>query len=120
MKSSMTLLILKGLISGAVIVTVSELAKKNNTAASIVHSLPLVSLLAFIWLYAGTKDAALIGRHAYGTFWFVLPTLPMFLLMPWLIKKTGGFWPGLGAGVLITIALYFLTMRLLKAAGVNL
>lgn len=116
----MTLLILKGLLSGAIIVTVSELAKKNNTAASIVHSLPLVSLLAFIWLYAGTKDAALIGRHAYGTFWFVLPTLPMFLLMPWLVKKAGGFWLALGAGVLLTVALYFLTMRLLKAAGVNL
>ena len=120
MKTPMTLLILKGLISGAVIVTVSELAKKNNTAASIVHSLPLVSLLAFIWLYTGTKDAALIGRHAYGTFWFVLPTLPMFLLMPWLIKTTGGFWPALSAGILLTIALYFLTMRLLKVAGVNL
>lgn len=116
----MILLILKGLISGAVIVTVSELAKKNNTAASIVHSLPLVSLLAFIWLYTGTKDAALIGRHAYGTFWFVLPTLPMFLLMPWLIRQTGGFWSALGAGITLTIGLYFLTMRLLKVAGVNL
>lgn len=116
----MTLLIIKGLISGAVIVTVSELAKKNNLAASIVHSLPLVSLFAFIWLYAGTKDAALIGRHAYGTFWFVLPTLPMFLFMPWLIKTCGGFWPGLGAGVAGTIVLYFLTMRLLDAAGVKL
>lgn len=116
----MILLVLKALISGAVIVTVSELAKKNNTAASIVHSLPLTSLLAFVWLYAGTKDAALIGRHAWGTFWFVLPTLPMFLLMPWLVKKTGGFWPALGAGCLLTVALYYLTMRLLKAAGVNL
>ena len=116
----MFLLILKGLLSGAVIVTVSELAKKNNTAASIIHSLPLTSLLAFIWLYAGTKDAGLIGRHAYGTFWFVLPTLPMFLLMPWLIKATGGFWQALAAGAAMTVVLYFLTMRLLKAAGVNL
>jgi hypothetical protein len=116
----MLLLILKALLSGAVIVTVSELAKKNNTAASIVHSLPLTSLLAFIWLYAGTRDAALIGRHAYGTFWFVLPTLPMFLLMPWLIKTFGGFWQALGVGIVLTVGLYFLTMRLLKAAGVNL
>ena len=116
----MTFLILKGLISGAIIVTVSELAKKNNTAASIVHSLPLMSLAAFIWLYSDTKDAALIGRHAFGTFWFVLPTLPMFLLMPWLVKKAGGFWPALGTGALLTVALYFLTMRLLKIAGVQL
>lgn len=116
----MTYLILKALLSGIIIVIVSEIAKRNNTAASIIHSLPLMSLLAFIWLYAETKDAALIGRHAYGTFWFVLPTLPMFLLMPWLIKQLGGFWPALSTGILLSIALYALTMRLLKVAGVNL
>jgi uncharacterized membrane protein (GlpM family) len=113
-------LIVKALISGAVIAAVSELAKKNNLVASIIHSLPLTSLLAFMWLYAGTKDDALIGRHAYGTFWFVLPTLPMFLLMPWLIRTLGGFWPAFGAGIALTIGLYFLTMRLLSAAGVQL
>jgi hypothetical protein len=111
---------LKFFISAAVIALVTELAKRNNAAASIIHSLPLTSLLAFIWLYAETKDAALIGRHAYGTFWFVLPTLPMFLLMPWLVAKTGGFWPALTIGVALTVALYFLTMALLKAAGVEL
>ena len=116
----MYLLITKALISGVVIVVVSELAKKNNLLASIVHSLPLTSLLAFIWLYSETKDAALIGRHAYGTFWFVLPTLPMFLLMPWMIRKLGGFWPALGAGIVLSIGLYWLTMRLLDAAGVKL
>lgn len=116
----MTFLILKALISGTTIVVVSELAKKNNFAATIVHSLPLMSLMAFIWLYSETKDAALIGRHAYGTFWFVLPTLPMFLLMPWLIRTFGGFWPGLAAGIALSIGLYVLTMYLLKVAGVNL
>jgi hypothetical protein len=116
----MTYLITKALLSGIVIAVVSELAKKNNLMASIVHSLPLMSLLAFLWLYADTKDAALIGRHAWGTFWFVLPTLPMFLLMPWMIQKLGGFWPALGGGIALTIALYALTMRLLDAAGVKL
>lgn len=116
----MTYLITKALLSGVIIVAVSEIAKRNNAIASIIHSLPLTSLLAFLWIYAETKDAPLIGRHAYGTFWFVLPTLPMFLVMPWLIKKLGGFWPALGAGVVLTIILYFITMRLLDAAGVKL
>lgn len=116
----MTYLITKALLSGIVITVVSELAKRNNTLASIVHSLPLMSLLAFVWLYLETKDSALIGRHAYGTFWFVLPTLPMFLLMPLLIRKLGGFWPALGAGILLSIGLYWLTMRLLRLAGINL
>ncbi len=116
----MTYYLLKLFLSAGVIATVTEIAKRNNSAASIIHSLPLTSLLAFIWLYAETKDSALIGRHAFGTFWFVLPTLPMFVLMPWMIKKLGGFWPALGTGIFLTVILYFITMRLLKAAGVEL
>jgi hypothetical protein len=116
----MTYYLLKLFFSAGVIVAVTEIAKRNNAAASIIHSLPMTSLVAFVWLYAETKDSALIGRHAFGTFWFVIPTLPMFLIMPWLIKKMGGFWPALSAGVALTIALYFLTMALLKKAGVEL
>jgi len=116
----MTYYLLKLFFSAGVIVAVTEIAKRNNAAASIIHSLPMTSLVAFVWLYAETKDSALIGRHAFGTFWFVIPTLPMFLIMPWLIKKMGVFWPALSAGVALTIALYFLTMALLKKAGVEL
>jgi hypothetical protein len=116
----MTYYLLKLFLSAGVIVAVTEIAKRNNTAGSLIHSLPLTSLLAFIWLYVETKDAELIGRHAFGTFWFVLPTLPMFLLMPWLIKKLGGFWPALTFGIILTVALYAITMRLLKAANINL
>jgi hypothetical protein len=112
-------LIIKALVSGGIVVAVTEIAKRNNLLASIIHSLPWVSLMTFIWLYLETKDSALIGRHAFGTFWFVLPTLPVFLLLPWLIRQLGGFWPALGAGIALTVVLYFLTMRLLQAAGVE-
>ena len=114
------LLITKAIVSGGLIVAISELAKRNNTTASIVHSLPLVSLLALIWLFAETRDTALIGRHMTGTFFFVLPTLPMFLIVPWLLRRGFLFWPALGAGVVLTVALYLVTLRLLGAAGVNL
>lgn len=113
-------LIFKALLSGIVIVAVSEFAKRNNTVASVVHSLPLVSLLAFIWLYLETRDTALIGRHAAGTFWFVLPTLPLFLVLPLLLGRGWAFWPALAAGVVLTVLLYLLTLRLLKAAQVQL
>ena len=116
----MSYYLIKLFLSAAVIAAVTEIAKRNNAAASIIHSLPLTSLLAFIWLYTETKDSALIGRHAFGTFWFVLPTLPMFVLMPFLIRKLGGFWPALITGIILTVALYALTMRLLKLAGVEL
>ena len=113
-------LILRALLSGALVVGIGELAKRNNFTAAIVHSLPLISLLAVIWLFAETRDTALIARHLNGTFWFVLPTLPMFLAVPWLLRHGLAFWPALGAGVLLTVGLYFLTIRLLKAAAISL
>jgi hypothetical protein len=113
-------LLTKAILSGAVIVAASELAKRNNTLASIVHSLPLMSLVAFLWLFAETRDTALIGRHAFGTFWFVLPTLPLFLLLPVLFKRGWHFWPALAVGIVVTVLLYALTLRLLKSAGIQL
>ncbi|HSJ03452.1 MAG: DUF3147 family protein [Verrucomicrobium sp.] len=115
-----TFQILKFLISAGVIVLVTELAKRNNFAASIIHSLPIMSLLAFIWLYVEKRDKELIASHAFGTFWFVLPTLPMFLVLPWLLRKGWGFWQGMGACVVGTFLLYLATMYLLKVAGVKI
>lgn len=119
--------LLKLFISAGVIVAVSETAKRNNYVASIIHSLPLTSLLAFVWLYMevskkdGTvKASILIANHAFGTFWFVLPTLPMFLVLPLLLRKGMSFWPAFGCCILGTIALYFLAMKLLALAGVKL
>lgn len=114
-----TQLILRALLSGALVVGIGELAKRNNYTAAIVHSLPLISLFALIWLFSETRDTALVARHMAGTFWFVLPTLPMFLVVPWLLRRGLAFWPALGAGALLTVALYFLTMRLLTVAGVK-
>jgi hypothetical protein len=114
------LLLTKAFLSGAIVVAVSEIAKRDNFVAAIVHSLPLVSLLALIWLFAETRETALIARHMTGTFWFVLPTLPLFLFVPWLLHRGWLFWSALGAGIVLTILLYFLTIRLLKVAGINL
>ncbi len=116
----MSYYLIKLFLSAGVIVLVTETAKRNNFAASIIHSLPLTSLLAFIWLYLEKKDKALIANHAFGTFWFVLPTLPMFLVLPWLIRTGWEFWPAFGLCIAGTVGLYFLTMWLLKLAGVQL
>jgi uncharacterized membrane protein (GlpM family) len=110
-------LILRALLSGALIVAISELAKRNNFTAAIVHSLPLISMTALVWLYTSTRDTALIARHCESTFWLVLPTLPFFLMLPWLLRHGWRFWPALGVGVAVTIGLYFLTTRLLSLAG---
>ena len=116
----MTQYLIKLFISAAVIATVTEVAKRNNFAASIIHSLPLTSLLAFIWLYVEQKDAPLIARHSFGTFWFVLPTLPMFLILPWMLRHGWGFWTALGVNCLLTTGFFWLTVVILKRFGVHL
>ena len=112
--------LIKLFLSATVIATVTEVAKRNNLTASIIHSLPLTSVLAFIWLYAEQKDEALIARHAFGTFWFVLPTLPMFLLLPWLLNHGMTFCPALALCIVMTVILYITTMKILSLAGVQL
>lgn len=116
----MTHYLIKLFLSAAVIATVTEVAKRNNFAASIIHSLPLTSLLAFVWLYVEKHDEGLIARHSFGTFWFVLPTLPMFLALPWLLEHGMTFWPSLVTCIAGTSGLYVLTMLVLSVLGVKL
>jgi len=85
---------------------VSEIAKRSPGFGALVASLPLVSVLGMIWLWRDTHDPSRMAAHAGATFWFVLPSLPMFLLIPALLGRGVPFWPVLGAGCLLTIALY--------------
>lgn len=102
-------IIAKALISGLIIALVSEVAKRSPGIGALIASLPLVSILGMIWLWRDTADAPRLAAHAEATFWFVLPSLPMFLLVPALLRKGIAFWPALAAGCALTIGLY-LTM----------
>src|ERR1700712_12668 len=102
----MLYLVLKAAISGVIIAVVSETAKRSPGAGALVASLPLVSILGMIWLWRDTHDANRMAAHAGATFWYVLPSLPMFLLIPYLLRHGAGFWPALMAGCLLTIVLY--------------
>jgi hypothetical protein len=102
----MLYLTIKALISGVIIALISEIAKRSPTAGALVASLPLVSILGMIWLWRDTHDATRMAAHAGATFWYVIPSLPMFLLIPYLLRHGFGFWSALSAGCLLTIALY--------------
>ena len=116
----MMFLLLKALISGGVVVAVSEIAKRNPGFGALVASLPLVSILGMIWLWRDKPDAANMADHAQATLWYVLPSLPMFLLIPVLLKRGVAFWPALGAGCLLTVLLYIGMVSLLGRIGVKL
>lgn len=99
-------LIAKALLSGALIVAIAEIGKRLPALAALVASLPLVSVLGMILLWQARPDAENMAIHAEATFWYVLPSLPMFLLMPWLLRHGCSFWLALGAGCVLTVGLY--------------
>lgn len=116
----MLYLVLKAGLSGLLIAVVSEVAKRNPGIGGLIASLPLVSVLGMIWLWRDTQDVERLAAHSAGTFWFVLPSLPMFLLLPELLRRGVGFWVALAAGCALTMMLYLLMLWLAPKLGVRL
>jgi hypothetical protein len=112
-------LIIKYFITAGLVVLVSELAKRSDKLGGLIAALPLVTVLALIWLHIEGQPTSKIANHAYYTFWYVLPTLPMFLMFPYLLSKWG-FVLSLSACVLITVLIFFLFAMCLKPFGVDL
>jgi len=98
--------VLKAALSGLIVATVSTVAKRYPGVGALIASLPLVSVLGMIWLWHDKPDAQNMAAHAQATFWFVLPSLPMFLLIPAMLRGGAPFWLALLAGCALTIALY--------------
>ena len=96
----------KAALSGAVIAVASELARRWPGWGALVVSLPLVSVLAMVWLWRDTGDPVRLAAHSESTFWFVLPSLPMFLLVPLMLRQGFSFWAALAAGCVLTMMLY--------------
>jgi hypothetical protein len=113
-------LVIKALLSGFVIAIVSEVAKRSPAFGALIVSLPLVSLMAILWLWRDTGDPVRIANHAEATFWYVLPSLPMFLVLPLMLRSGVGFWWALLASCALTIVLYFLTVLIAARFGVRL
>ena len=112
-------LITKYLATAAVIVVVSEVAKRSDRLGGLIAALPLVTLLAMVWLHVEKQPMAKIANHAFYTFWYVLPTLPMFLVLPWLLPRIG-FWPSLAIGAVLTMACFAAEAAIAKSFGLTL
>ena len=110
--------VIKALLSGAIIAAASEVAKRSPTLGAVILSLPLVSLLAFVWLWRDTADKEAIAALSQSTFWFVLPTLPMFLVLPALLRNGLPFWSALAISCVLTVGLYFFAAWLLPKLGI--
>ena len=111
--------VIEVVLSALIVAAVSEIAKRSPAFAALVASLPLVSVLGMIWLWRDTRDPVRLAAHSEATFWYVLPSLPMFLLIPALLRGGAPFPLALAAGVALTAALYLLTAGVLSRFGVN-
>ncbi len=102
----MLYLIVKAVISGLLIAIASEVARRYPGWGALIVSLPLVSILAMLWLWRDTHDPVRMAAHVEATFWFVLPSMPMFLLIPLMLRQGYSFWVSLSVGCAVTIGLY--------------
>ncbi len=117
---SVLYLVVKAALSGIIIAIASEVARRLPALGALILSLPLVSILAFIWLWQDSGDSERVAALAQSTFWYVLPTLPMFLLLPLLLRHGTAFWPALAACCALAFALYLVTVWVLGKFGVAL
>lgn len=112
--------LIKLLLSAAIIVAVSELAKRQPAWAGALASLPLVSLLAIVWLYIDTRSEAQVVSLSSSIFWLVLPSLLLFVLLPLLLKLGLGFTWSLALAIVTMLAGYGVVLSTLKYAGVKI
>ena len=113
-------LVLKAAISGVLVAAASEVARRFPGWGALIASLPLVSVLGMMWLWHDRPDPENMAAHAQATFWFVLPSLPMFLSIPWMLRSGIGFWLSLVIGCVLTITLYLLMTILGPKFGLKL
>lgn len=116
----MTAFVVRAILSGLIVALIAMVGRRSPATGALIASLPLLSVLAMIWLWHDTGDRVRLAEQAEATFWYVLPSLPMFLLIPWMLRHGSGFWLALAAGCVLTILLYLLTVIVAARFGVRL
>lgn len=113
--------LIKIIISALLIGGISEIARRNSTIAALLASLPLISLLSMIWLYHDTHDIERISQFSWSVFWYVLPSLILFILLPLLLTRWHvSFYWALIIASSSTILGFFILKAVLKRFGMEL
>jgi len=116
---NMSLIIIKLILTSLIIVLVTEAAKYSDKLGAFFASIPLVTIIVLFWLFYEDQSTEKIANHAYYTFWYVLPTLPMFLFFPWVIKILS-FWPALILSIILTVFIFIIYAIFLRKFGIDL
>ena len=115
----MSWIITKYLVTAGLVVAVSEFAKRSDKLGALIAALPMVTVLTLIWLHVEKQPASKVANHAWYTFWYVVPTLPMFLVFPALLDRLG-FWPALAVCVVLTAACFVAFAAFVRRFGISL
>lgn len=102
--------VIRALIAGIAIALVTAIAKRFPRVGALILTLPLVSILAFIFVWAKDRDMQTISRLSRETLVLVPLGLPFFLPMALANQVGFSFWPAFILGVVlasITIGLWF-------------
>ena len=116
----MTYYILKIVITTMLVVVISEISKRSSLIGAVLTSVPLVSLLAMMWLYIDTKDISKVSALSSSIFWLVLPSLSLFLTLPLLLKQGVNFYLSVSLSIAVTILSYWFMISVLNYFGIKL
>ena len=116
----MLYLAIKAAISGVIVAAVSEIARRYPGWGGLVASLPLTSLLAMLWLWRDSGDAERVAELSASTIWFIIPSIPLFIALPLLLRSGFGFWLSMGLVIAGTLALYALMFWAAPRIGIKL
>lgn len=115
----MVWLITKYAITAGMVILISEVAKRSDRLGGLIAALPIITVLVLIWMKLENQDPQKIANHAWYTFWYVIPTLPMFLAFPILYQRYG-FWLSLIICCVMTILIFLIWAAILHRFGINL
>jgi hypothetical protein len=110
----------KLVITALIIVVVTKIQIFNDRLSALLIALPFTSIVAMAWMQVEKQGSERIANHAAGTFWWVLPTMPMFLILPWMLRHGWNFWAALGANCLLTAGFFWLMVFILKRFGIDM
>ena len=107
-------------ITVLLVIAISEISKRSTLIGAILASVPLVSVLAMVWLYVDTKDVQKVAALSTSIFWLVIPSLALFLVLPVMLKKEINFYISMGVALAVTVTCYFIMLGILGKLGIKL
>ena len=116
----MSALVIRAIMTALLVVLIAWVARKSPNLGGLIASIPLISTLGMVWLWHDTQDAAKVADYSLSALIFFIPSIPMFIIIPLLLRQGYDFWPVLAAALLTTMALYWLTSRIAASYGMEL